>query len=289
MDPEAHAAGLSSDAPAEGCAHCRACPQCGAGALPDAVTQDNLDALAVLRDLGVLMLQTTHRKVAATGEVTDGDRAVLVDAGRSVRQTTSVIHKINGDAKKTPAQRHEENLRRIDAQENARFRLRRATLQRAIEGEIEAEVARRGVPGDRENLLADMHERLLDPSIDRADTPMEISAILLRICQGMGITPRNEIWSDALMQYEIHRTNEQVRNAVAAHTPPEGVVPTVPVPEPQGPGEEVKIGSVTFNPDGSFKCRDFDPPEEDWPEDILHRPPIDLLQMRQKGKPPDTG
>ena len=246
-----------------------------------------LDELA---ECGMVMVRALRRKTAAAGGPDETMRKLMDGFGAGVRRTLALSQKIEDETRKTAEQRHAESLRRIEAQAMAKYRVRFTAIRKLVEDEVVAHAEQRGVPGLREQLLVDMHERLLDADIERATTQMDISAIILSICKSMGITPRKEIWSDALMAVEITRMRDDMVSAEAAREAREAAPAEVLVPEPQGPGEFVKIGGATFNPAGSFVCKD--PPEPDestWPEDILHRPPIDLLAMRQKGRPPDTG
>ena len=138
---------------------------------------------------------------------------------------------------------------------------------------------------------------------------------MLGICKDLGIAPRNVIWSDALMEYEIAATKFELMRfceGLKAKPPaaePEAAVPDAPAaPEAAGPADPPaapdapsagpadppaeaapsgnrRVGSFVFGLDGAIVS--VDPPglpESEWPEDILHRPLPDYLR-----KPPDTG
>jgi hypothetical protein len=218
MQSDAPDPGLSSDAAEPGCGHRGCCPHCGARSGDP--TDQNMAMLGELAEISMMLLRAVGRKVEATGEAGPADQEIIDSVGRTLRRTLAMHQRLYDDSRKTDKQREAESFRRIDAQVSAQGRMRRDLVRRKVEAEIAAHVARQGEPGDAERLLGDMHERLLDTDIEWATTRAEISAICLDLCKGLGIAPRDEIWSDAMMAFETHATVEAMRADAAARVPP---------------------------------------------------------------------
>lgn len=208
--------------------------------------------LSEFAEITMLLARAVGRRIAETGHAGQAEKDMLDEVGKSLRRTLALRKRFYDDSLRTAEQRHAENLRRIEVQARAQFRVRKAAVQRVIEDEIRLHVERTGMPGDAERLLSDMHERLFDADIARASTKRDFDAICLSICKSLGITPRDDTWSDALMASETHLTLMEMREAIAER-----------------------------------EAREVDPPESEWHPDVLNRPPADVLKDRDA--PPDTG
>jgi len=254
------------------------CPHCGAGGggVVDP-TADNLALLGELAAINMRVVRIAARKVEAADDLDHGPAMVLEIASRTLRRTIALRQRLFRDSRKTPEQRDAEQARREAAAERARLSEKREKVRLSAEAMIRRESGQ----SDRENLFADLHERLLHPDIDIALTQQDVSTVVMRVLKDLGIAPKNEIWSDALMAYEISATHAEMtridaeREAAAAAGVDwrEGVEFTPP------PGVETKRGRFTFGPDGAVVAEEpLEPPQSAWPPGIV------------SGRdPPDTG
>jgi hypothetical protein len=107
---------------------------------------------------------------------------------RSVRQTLALKTKL-AEMREKPKAPIEKDVQEQEA-EAARRRSRKAMVERAVTETIEAESG----PSDRENLLSDLHERLLDPDIEADLTSRSIGELVAGICDDLGLKPDREVW-----------------------------------------------------------------------------------------------
>jgi hypothetical protein len=109
---------------------------------------------------------------------------------RSVRQTLAFKAKL-AEMRQNAAATVEKEAR--DREADAEFlRRRKAKLERAVTETIEAD-AETG-PSDRENLLRDFHERLLDPDIEAMLASSSIGELVASICDDLNIQPDRAVW-----------------------------------------------------------------------------------------------
>jgi hypothetical protein len=107
---------------------------------------------------------------------------------RSIRQTLAFKPKL--------AELHEKraaaNLKQTQEQaaDIARKRSRKARVERAVTETIDAEAC----PSDREYLLGDLHERLLDPDIEADLAAVSIGELVAGLCDDLGLKPDRTIW-----------------------------------------------------------------------------------------------
>ena len=107
---------------------------------------------------------------------------------RSIRQTLALKAKLaEMRGKRSAASLTEERQRQADA---ARRRWRKARVERAVAETIGTE------RGDSENLLSDLHERLLDPDIEADLASGSIGETVAGICDDLGLKPDREVWKD---------------------------------------------------------------------------------------------
>jgi hypothetical protein len=253
------------------------CPHCGAGCDPTGLLCQRLTKLA---DLQIQLVEMKIGRLLAAGDYNGVDAMAIEVVSRNARRTAALAKRFHEDSHKTPEQRAAEAARRAAAAERALLRDKRHKVALSAEAVIKRESG----PSDRENLLCDMHERLLHPDIEIALLDQDVSTIVMRVLHDLGIAPKNEIWSPALMAREIDAAHDELSRfeaerkageaAMAAGVDwKEGVEFTPP------PGVVTKRGRFTFGPDGSVIAEEpRDVPQSEWPPDIVG------------GRdPPDTG
>ncbi len=105
---------------------------------------------------------------------------------RSVRQTLALKAKLAEMA----AKREQHTLKQAQTQQadTARLHWRKVRLERAVAETID-------VTSDAENLLTDLHERLLDPDIEADLASGSIGEMVAGICDDLGIAPDRAVWS----------------------------------------------------------------------------------------------
>jgi len=255
------------------------CPHDGSLAMADPTAQHGA-MLAELGQIGMVLARTLERQVEATGRVGAEEAALYEGVSRAVRRTVALHAKLHADSRMSEEQRAAERASRAAAAALASLRARKDAVRRAVEDTIRADAERcQAAPGDTERLLGDLHERLLDPDIEAAFGQRDNSAIILGICKDLYITPRDEIWSDKLMEVEIPATAAALRRVAEDRLPPDGsladdVVAASPATAGAG-GVHTKIGRFTCGPTGAVVR--VDPPDEpssdepspDWPTEIL--------------------
>jgi hypothetical protein len=107
---------------------------------------------------------------------------------RSIRQTLAFEPKLaEMREKQATASLKEAQAQAVDI---ARKRSRQAKVERAVTETIEAETG----PSDRENLLTDLHERLLDPDIEADLASISIGELVAGICDDLGLKPDWAVW-----------------------------------------------------------------------------------------------
>jgi hypothetical protein len=107
---------------------------------------------------------------------------------RSVRQTLALKSKLAEMLEKRVAATWREDQEQ--EAEAARKRSRKARVQRAVAETIESQSS----ASDRENLLSDLYERLLDPDIEADLTSRSIGELVAGICDDLGLKPDREVW-----------------------------------------------------------------------------------------------
>jgi hypothetical protein len=253
------------------------CPHCGAGCDPTGLLCGILTKLAGLQ---MRLAEMKIERLLAAGDYNADDAMAVEVVSRNVRRTAALAKRFYEDSQKTPEQRAAEAARRAAAAERALLREKK----HKVAVSAEAVIKRESGPSDRENLLSDLNERLLYPDIETALLTQDVSAIVMRVLHDLGIAPKNEIWSTALMAHEIAAADAELSRfeaerkageaAMAAGGDwKEGVEFTPP------PGVVTKRGRFTFGPDGSVIAEEpRDVPQSQWPPDIVG------------GRdPPDTG
>jgi hypothetical protein len=279
MDTETPDPGLAVGPAAAACPHCGG--GCGGVANPTAL---HCAALTEMIGIGLTIARLVGKRVEEMGYLAHEDAIGLEIVSRATRRTIALHKRVYEDSRKTPEQLAAERAARAAAAGQAPPR------ERPEPGWPTAEAIANSEPGpsDRENLLSDMHERLLPAGAEIALLPEDVSAVMLGTLKELEIVPKRETWSDALMAHEISATHAEMKQIEAGRTAPapdvdwrEGVEFSKP------PDGVTKIGRFTFGPGGVLLHQDPpERPESEWPPDILERPLPDLLRGR---KPPGTG
>ena len=107
---------------------------------------------------------------------------------RSIRQTLALKAKLaEMRGKRAAASLTEAREQEADA---ARRRRRQAKLRRAVAETIEAAAG----AADRENLLSDLYERLLEPDVETDLAAGSIGEMVAGVCDDLGIKPDRAVW-----------------------------------------------------------------------------------------------
>jgi hypothetical protein len=262
------------------------CPHCGAGGggAADLIG----DMLTELASLNMRMLRLSTEQAEAAGQLGHDEAVVHEIMSRNIRRTLALKARLYEDSRKTPEQLAAERARRAAAAERERLSGKREKVRLSAEQIIRRESG----PSDREDLLRDLRERLFHPHMEIALLQGDVGTVVMGILKDMGIAPKNETWSDALMAHEIAATSAELSHieahrAAGQDAAAEGADWREGVEFSKPPDVETKIGRFTFGPGGVLLHQDPpERPEGEWPPDILERPLPDLLRRR---RPPDTG
>jgi hypothetical protein len=113
---------------------------------------------------------------------------MFAKVSRSIRQTLALKAKLAElRGRRTAASLTEAEVRAADA---ARKRRRQARVERAVAETIEAAAG----ASDRENLLSDLYERLLEPDIEADLAAGSIGEMVAGVCDDLGIKPDRAVW-----------------------------------------------------------------------------------------------
>jgi hypothetical protein len=201
-------------------AHPHACPHCGTGGVADPMPT----VCAMLTELAGYSLRwmrlVTEQAEAAGGSPNHEQAVVMEIVSRSTRRTLALTAKIHADSRKTPEERAADRAERAAKAERRRLQEK----MRKVERGAQAIIRRESGPSDRETLLDDLHERLLYPDVDIGLLREDVSAMVMRILQDMGVAPKREIWSDALMAHEISAANDELARYEAERAAGEAAV-----------------------------------------------------------------
>jgi hypothetical protein len=289
--------GLASDPPTGG----------GGGCVPsDEVAAARARHCVMLNDLaevGMVLAGALRRQVETTGQCGPDEAASYEIIYRAVRRGIALRDKLLDESGLSEEARAAARAARDAVATERRLVVRRNQVRRAVERTIEVEVKVRGLGrSDRERLLADLHERLADPDIERALTRAEYRAIIEGICKDLEITPRKETWSDRALvagiadtAAELQRVAEQFSPSAAAaadlaacaDAPPDAAPEEAPEEAPAGSPAAAadgaaplrKIGRFTFGPGGAVVAEEpMEPGFGDWAKAYQHQ-----------RDPPDTG
>jgi hypothetical protein len=152
----------------------------------------------MLRDLAQIgmrlarLVEVNAEAKMAENPASDLGRAdqMFARVSRSVRQTLAIKAKLAEMLEKRIAAIWKEDQEQ--EAEAARKRSRKARVQRAITETIESQAG----PSDRENLLSDLCERLLEPDIEADLASRSIGELVAGICDDLGIKPDRKVWKD---------------------------------------------------------------------------------------------
>jgi hypothetical protein len=184
MNLDATGPQVSSEPPPHACPHCGAG---GCGGAPDPAAE-NLEILSRINKVGAAILESMGRQHAAAGGFSHQEAVTYEIVSRATQRGVLLRERMVAESKRT----REERAAGIAAQAaGADWR----------EGKARP---------NRENLLADLNDRLLDPDIDVALTQQDIFKIVLGICKDLGVTPKNEYWSDAMLTHEIFAAEAEI-------------------------------------------------------------------------------
>jgi len=188
--------------------HAHACPHCGAGG---AAVADPMPAVCnMLVELASYSLRWM-RLVTEQAEAADGspghEQAVVMEiVSRSTRRTLALTARIHADSRKTPEERAAERAERAAKAERRRLQEKLHKVQRGAQ----AIITREARPSDRETLLGDLHERLLYPDVDIGLLHEDVGKIVMAVLRDMGVAPKRELWSDALMAQKISAASDEL-------------------------------------------------------------------------------
>jgi hypothetical protein len=202
MNLDATGPQVSSEPPPHACPHCGAG---GCGGAPDPAAE-NLEILSRINKVGAAILESMGRQHAAAGGFSHQEAVTYEIVSRATQRGVLLRERMVAESKRTREERAADRARRAEAAERAKLHDKRDKVRRGVKRQIEGDKAR----PNRENLLADLNDRLLDPDIDVALTQQDIFKIVLGICKDLGVTPKNEYWSDAMLTHEIFAAEAEI-------------------------------------------------------------------------------
>jgi hypothetical protein len=188
--------------------HAAACPHCGTGG---GSVADSMPAICTmlteLAGYSLRWMRVATEQMEAAGVSPGHEQAVVMEiVSRSTRRTLALAAKIVTDSQKTPEERAAERAERAARAERARLREK---ITKVTQGAA-AVVRREAGASEREYLLSDMRERLLYPDVDTALLREDVGPIVMRVLKDVGIAPKGETWSDALMAHEISAASDEL-------------------------------------------------------------------------------
>jgi hypothetical protein len=238
--------------------------------------------LVELAGYSVRWMRLLTEQAEAAGAPSQEQVAMMDIVSRSTRRTCALTARLHADSQKTPEERAAERAERAAAAERARLREKKKMV---VQGAT-AILKRDSGPSDHENLLVDLHERLLDPNIDIALLHEDVGTIVLRVLKDIGIAPKQATMSVPLMAHEISAASAELERyeserAAGLAAQAAGVDWREGVEFSSWPPNQATGGG------DAPREATRDVPQSEWPADILgDRPWPDLLRGR---KPPDTG
>jgi hypothetical protein len=241
MDTNSAGPQASSDA------HPHACPHCGSGG--GGVANPMPAVCGMLLELAGFSLRwmrlVTEQAEAGPGPPTHEQAVVMEIVTRSTRRTLALTAKLHANSQKTPEERAAERAERMAKAERRRLQEKMHKVERGATAIIRRESGQ----SDCEHLLGDLHERLFYPDVDIALLREDVSAIVMGVLKDMGVAPKGEIWSDALMAREISAASDELARyeaeraagiaAVAAGADWREGIEYSPVPEAETPSPDV--------------------------------------------------
>jgi hypothetical protein len=158
------------------------------GCAASAEAADDAQMLTELAGIGIRLVRLVEANVEAKlaqDPAADLGRAdqMFARLSRSIRQTLALKAKLAEMGRKRTAASETEQA------DIVRRDRRRARVERAVAETIEAAGS-----SDRENLLSDLYERLLDPDIEADLATGSIGEMVAGLCDDLGIKPYREIW-----------------------------------------------------------------------------------------------
>ncbi len=126
---------------------------------------------------------------AAAGNAESADRLSLAftRVSRSVRQTLAFKAKLADMTAKSAEKRQEKD--REQAIETSRLRAKKQQVARDVAQMVEA-------CAESENLLGDLHERLMDPDIEDELLTIRVGDVIIGLCDELGIPVELSVWQD---------------------------------------------------------------------------------------------
>jgi hypothetical protein len=164
------------------------------GCVASGYAAEDAEILSELAGIGMRLARLVEANVEAKlaqDPAADLGRAdqMFARLSRSIRQTLALKAKLAEMGRKRATASETEGLQH--QADDARLRSRKTKVERAVTETIEA-----ASPSDRENLLSDLYERLLDPDIEADLATGSIGEMVAGICDDLGIPPDREIWKD---------------------------------------------------------------------------------------------
>src|SRR3984957_12852377 len=126
---------------------------------------------------------------AAAGNAENADRLSLAftRVSRSIRQTIAFKTKL-ADITAESAEKRQARERE-QAVETSRLRAKKQQVARDVAQMVEA-------CAESENLLTDLHERLMDPDIEDELLTIRVGDVLIGLCDELGIPVELSVWQD---------------------------------------------------------------------------------------------
>ncbi len=154
-----------------------------------AATDRDREILETLAGLGLEVAMALKAKIVAAADAESADRLSLAftRVSRSIRQTLAFKAKLAEMKAKSAEKR--QSKERDQAIETSRLRAKKHQVARDVALMVKA-------TAESENLLGDLHERLMDPDIEDELLTIRVGNVIIGLCDELGIPVELSVWQD---------------------------------------------------------------------------------------------
>ncbi len=151
-------------------------------------TDRDREILEELAELGLAVAATLKERIAAAGDAGCAELSLaFTRVARSIRQTLAFKAKL-ADVKAKSAEKRQAKERE-QAIETSRLRVKKHQVAGDVALMVEA-------TAELENLLGDLHERLMDPDIEDELLTIRVGDVIIGLCDELGIPVELSVWQD---------------------------------------------------------------------------------------------
>jgi hypothetical protein len=152
-------------------------------------TDRDREILETLAELGLEVASALKQRIIAAEDAESADRLSLAftRVSRSIRQTLAFKAKLAEMKAKASEKRQAKECQQ--AIETSRLRVKKHQVARDVALMVEA-------TAESENLLTDLHERLMDPDIEDELLTIRVGDVIIGLCDELGIPVELSVWQD---------------------------------------------------------------------------------------------